>query len=74
MAINNKNVGAISSKPLCEAFANIYKDKNAVCTMAPVSADGEVAAGAQSTPRAYALKGGILGAAAGYFYGKLAAA
>lgn len=42
MAINDKSVGAISSKPLCEAFANIYKDKNAVCTMTPVGADGEV--------------------------------
>ena len=42
VAINDKSVGAISSKPLCEAFANIYKDKNAVCTMTPVGADGEV--------------------------------
>ena len=42
MAINDKSVGVISSKPLCEAFANIYKDKNAVCSMIPVDADGEV--------------------------------
>ena len=42
MATNDKSVGVISSKPLCEAFANIYKDKNAVCSMIPVGADGEV--------------------------------
>ena len=73
MAVNDKAVGAISSKPLCEAFANIYKDKNAVCAMTAVGADGEVAA----TPKsglACALKGGVLGAAAGFGYSKFSSA
>ena len=100
MAINDKSVGAISSKPLCEAFANIYKDKNAVCSMIPVGADGEVGRAAPSLTRqplphshptpdpdpkpnqvsagahsglAYALKGAVLGAAAGFGYSKVAA-
>ena len=95
VAINDKSVGAISSKPLCEAFANIYKDKNAVCTMTPVGADGEVwvsfsnraAPGPKPKPKpkpnqvsaaanlglAYALKGAMLGAAAGFGYSKVAA-
>eukprot|EP00964_Phaeocystis_antarctica_P041087 scaffold23491_cov66-Phaeocystis_antarctica.AAC.9 len=72
VAINDKSVGAISSKPLCEAFANIYKDKNAVCTMTPVGADGEVSAAANSG-LACALKGAVLGAAAGFGYSKVAA-
>lgn len=72
VAINDKSVGAISSKPLCEAFANIYKDKNAVCTMTPVGADGEVSAAA-NLGLAYALKGAMLGAAAGFGYSKVAA-
>lgn len=100
MAINDKSVGAISSKPLCEAFANIYKDKNAVCTMTPVGADGEVGqllnraalaltltltltpnpnpnsnqvSAAANSGLAYALKGAVLGAAAGFGYSKVAA-
>ena len=55
----------------CQAFANIYKDQNAVCAMSAVSADGEVAAAAKSG-LAFALKGGVVGALAGYGYSKLA--
>ena len=54
-----------------QAFANIYKDKNAVCAMNPIGGDGEVAAGGKSG-LVYALKGAVVGAAAGYGYSKFA--
>ena len=52
-------------------FANIHKDKNAVCAMNPIGGDGEVAAGGKSG-LVYALKGAVVGAAAGYGYSKFA--
>ena len=71
VAVNGKAVGAIGSKKLATAFANIYTDKNAVCKMEPVGAGGEVAApaggGLLSTP----VKGAAIGAAVGYGLGTL---
>ena len=67
VSVNGKSVGSIGSKALSSAFANIYCDKNAVCTMAAVGEDGEVAAsgGGLITP----LRGAALGAAVGYKLG-----
>ena len=64
VVVNDKSVGSISSKPLCEAFANIYKDNNAVCAMSAVGSNGEVAAAPPSS-QSYAFKGAMLGFAAG---------
>lgn len=41
IAVNDKNIGSISSKPLAKAFAAIYTDKNAVLALKPVGEDGE---------------------------------
>ena len=35
LSVNGKAVGAVASKPLAKAFANIYCDKNAVCALNP---------------------------------------
>eukprot|EP00567_Pseudictyota_dubia_P013521 CAMPEP_0197446556 /NCGR_PEP_ID=MMETSP1175-20131217/11486_1 /TAXON_ID=1003142 /ORGANISM="Triceratium dubium, Strain CCMP147" /LENGTH=130 /DNA_ID=CAMNT_0042977699 /DNA_START=131 /DNA_END=523 /DNA_ORIENTATION=- len=35
-AVNDKDVGSISSKALASGFAGIYTDKKAVCKMSPV--------------------------------------
>lgn len=67
VAVNDKAVGTISSKKLASAFANIYCDSKAVCNMAAVSEDGEVASSGFLTPR----KGALIGAAAGYALGKV---
>ena len=64
VVVNDKSVGSISSKPLCEAFASIYKDNNAVCVMNAVGSDGQVAA-ASPGMQSYALKGAMLGFATG---------
>lgn len=69
VAVNDKQVGVVGSKVLASAFANIYCDRNAVCTMEAVGADGEVAAGGGGgllTP----LRGAAIGAVAGYGIGK----
>ena len=69
VAVNGKKVGAIRSKVLASAFANIYSDKNAVCAMNAVGADGAVSSGGGGmfcpTPKALA------GAVMGYGIGKL---
>eukprot|EP00967_Tisochrysis_lutea_P116902 scaffold188629_cov36-Tisochrysis_lutea.AAC.2 len=70
VVIDSKPCGSIGSKVLCSAFANIYSDKNAVCSMSPISANGEVtgdSCGACTRARC----GAIVGAAAGYAIGKL---
>ena len=72
VAVNDKSVGSISSKMLCEAFANIYKDKNAVCVMSTVGSDGEVEA--VKPGMSYALKGAMLGFATGMGIDKFVAA
>ena len=66
VAVNDKAVGSIGSKGLATAFANIYCDKNAVCSMSPVGEDG-AAGGGFLTPK----KGALIGAAAGYALGKV---
>jgi len=69
VAVNGKKVGAVGSKVLCSAFANIYSDKNAVCTMNAVGADGEVdsAKGGMFSPTPKALVGAVLGYGLGKF-------
>ena len=67
VAVNGKSVGVIGSKKLATAFKNIYCDGNAVCKMAPIGEDGDVASGGFLTPR----KGALVGAAAGYALGKV---
>lgn len=72
VTINSKPCGAIGSKALCTAFANIYTDKSAVCSMAPVGADGEAESSSTSCcspPPAAA--GALIGAAVGYVVGKV---
>lgn len=66
--VNGKKVGAVGSKVLASAFANIYCDGNAVCSMSAVGADGEEASsgGGLINP----IRGAVLGAAAGYAIGK----
>lgn len=67
VAVNDKQVGTIGSKPLSSAFTNIYLDKNAVCSMTPA---GELEGGAHGcliTPR----RGAVAGAALGYGLGKM---
>ena len=68
VAVNDKAVGSIGSKALAKAFANIYCDGKAVCDMAAVGADGEVASskGGLITP----FRGAALGAFLGYKLGK----
>ena len=69
VSVNGKKVGAVGSKALSSAFANIYKDGNAVCTMNAVGADGETEGGGGGliTP----TRGAALGAALGYGLGKM---
>jgi len=69
VAVNGKKIGAIGSKKLSTAFANIYCDKSAVCTMTGLGADGEAesSGGGLITP----LRGAALGAVAGYGLGKV---
>jgi hypothetical protein len=69
VSVNGKRVGAVGSKLLSSAFANIYSDGNAVCSMNAVGADGEVA---DSSGRSCItpLKGAVVGAAIGYGVGK----
>ena len=62
VAVNGKAVGSIGSKKLATAFANIYCDKNAVCSMKAVGADGEIASSGGSGLLKKSL---ILGAAVG---------
>ena len=64
VAVNDKAIGTVSSKALAKAFAGIYCDKNAVCSMAPIGA--EESGGGFLTPK----RGAVLGAAAGYMLGK----
>ena len=66
VSVNGKKVGTIGSKPLASAFAGIYCDKNAVCAMNVVGAEGESASGSCITP----MKGAAVGAAVGYGLGK----
>ena len=60
-------MGRFRQEGTLEAFANIYSDKNAVCSMDPVGADGAVAAakGGLITP----MRGAVLGALVGYKLG-----
>lgn len=66
VAVNDKAVGTIGSKPLAKAFANVYCDGKAVCAMAPIGDDGEAASGGLITPK----RGALVGAAVGYALGK----
>ena len=66
VSVNDKAVGTIGSKVLSSAFASIYCDKNAVCTMAGVG-DGEQARAGFLTPG----RGAAIGAAVGYGLGKV---
>lgn len=73
VTINSKPCGVIGSKALCSAFANIYTDKSAVCSMLSVGADGEAASGSAgccSRPPT-AVCGALIGAAAGYVVAKI---
>lgn len=67
-SVNGKKIGAIGSKKLSSAFADIYCDKNAVCTMKGLGADGEEESSGSGliTP----LRGAAIGAVAGYGLGK----
>ena len=67
-AVNGKKIGAVATKKLSSAFASIYCDKNAVCDMKGIGADGEAEAGGHGliTP----LRGAAIGAVAGYGLGK----
>ena len=69
VSVNGKGVGKVGSKMLSSAFANIYCDGKAVCTMTPVGDDGEAApsAGGFLTPK----RGAVIGATVGYALGKV---
>ena len=69
IAINDKNVGSVSSKPLAKAFADIYTDKNAVLELKPVGDDEETT----STTGGFITPGrcAVAGAAIGWGIGKL---
>ena len=69
VAVNGKAVGSVGSKALASAFANVYCDKNAVCSLTPVGEDGDEAKGGFLTPK----RGALIGAAAGYALGKVLA-
>lgn len=66
VAVNDKPAGAIGSKALSSAFANIYCDGNAVCAMKSVGDVGEASSGSMITP----MRGALAGAALGYGLGK----
>jgi len=66
VAVNDKPAGAVGSKVLSSAFANIYCDGNAVCTMNPIGENGEVSSGSMITP----VRGALAGAVLGYGLGK----
>ena len=62
ITINDKVVGTVKSKVLASAFANVYCDKNAVCTMSPIGADGEVASSGDGLkPKLGAAIGALVG-------------
>lgn len=67
VSVNGKKVGAVPSKVLSKAFANIYSDGNAVCSMDPVGADGALASSKAGliTP----MRGALVGALVGYKLG-----
>lgn len=67
VSVNGKKVGEVRSKVLSKAFANIYSDRNAVCSMDPVGSDGAVATakGGLITP----MRGALVGALVGYKLG-----
>ena len=67
VSVNGKSVGAVGGKALCAAFANIYSDKNAVCSLYDVLEDGAAApsGGLLTPPRVGALVGAALGYTAG---------
>ncbi len=69
IAINDKGIGSISSKPLAKAFAAVYTDKNAVLELKPISGgnDPQTTAAKGITPTRCA----IIGAAVGWGIGKL---
>jgi hypothetical protein len=69
IAINDKGIGSISSKPLAKAFAAVYTDKNAVLELKPISGgdNPETTTGKGLTPTRCA----IIGAAVGWGIGKL---
>jgi len=43
LSVGGKAMGAVASKPLCQAFAGIYCDRNAVCKLADVDDDDDAA-------------------------------
>jgi len=70
VSVNNKNVGSAGGKALCNAFAGIYTDKNAVCSLYDVDGDESSAGhGLLTAPRV----GALVGAALGYSAGKVLA-
>ena len=68
VSVNQKPLGAVGSKALCSAFAAIYTDRNAVCTM---NAAGEGAQPAACGLLSPARKGALVGAGVGYLAGKV---
>lgn len=70
VTVNEKSVGTVGSKALASAFAGIYSDKNAVCAMNAVGADGE-AAGGGGCGVVTAKRGALVGALLGYKLGSL---
>mmetsp|Transcript_20969 Transcript_20969/g.70909 ORF Transcript_20969/g.70909 Transcript_20969/m.70909 type:complete len:193 (-) Transcript_20969:324-902(-) len=68
VSVNQKPLGAVGSKALCSAFAAIYTDRNAVCTM---NAAGEGAPPAACGLLSPARKGALVGAGVGYLAGKV---
>ena len=66
VSVNGKKVGEVRSKVLSKAFANIYSDRNAVCSMDPVGSDG--GRDGQGRPH-HADAGRLVGALVGYKLG-----
>jgi hypothetical protein len=71
VSVNDKNIGSVGSKPLSQAFAGIYTDKNAVCTMNPVGDGAEESGGGGALAFVTPKNCAVAGAAIGYGLGKL---
>ena len=75
VAVNDKLVGVVASKPLASAFVGLYCDSNAVCKMKPVVTEADEMSGGGSgvvtgkhmfLPRRLALAGAALGFGTGF--------
>ena len=68
VSVNGKGVGKVGSKMLSSAFANIYCDGKAVCTMTPSATTARRRRRrAASSPK----RGAVIGATVGYALGKV---